>query len=222
MGLAACQAEADMFSGPELYDSIMGLDFSGASGYVSFLPERGMRDARHVDYVFGNLMMYNISADYEARNQTWNDTYTWEGGVFTGDFAGEFAPKLRIQSTTGSIVTQDELKYPTDITTPPTPFFIPVNLVPVGVNAFCWVLAGLIIATSLGFGVWVFLNRKQHKVKASQPIFLVLLCSGTFLIGCSTIFVPFQEDIIFNDYTLGILCMLNVWLLSLGTYYVHL
>jgi hypothetical protein len=60
------------------------------------------------------------------------------------------------------------------------------------------------------------IHGEHKKVKASQPIFLVLLCAGTLLIGCSTLLVPFQEDIIFEDEILSVLCMLQVWFLSIG------
>jgi hypothetical protein len=45
--------------------------------------------------------------------------------------------------------------------------------------------------------------------------------TGTFLIACSTVVSTFQEDIISNVYALSISCMLNVWLLVLGTYRIN-
>jgi hypothetical protein len=211
-GLAACQTGNDtMFTGPELYDHIMKLDYKGASGTVNFNEKTGLRDPRGVEYYLANLMSYNATAlhEGEGQNSTFNNTL--------GDFAAIFVDKISILPSTGKIETQEALVFPLEATSPPAPYFAIVDLVPLGINAFCWSLAGLIVLLSLAFAVWTIKNRSNPKVRASQPIFLVLLCCGTLLIGLSTILVPFQEDVIFNESTLSSICMLNAWLLSLGT-----
>jgi hypothetical protein len=208
-GLAACQTSNEtLFSGPELYDLIIRLNYTGASGTIKFNTETGLRDATSADYYLANVIMYNASAEYQGWNSTLNDTH--------GDFAAKFIDKIRILPSTGEIATQEELLYPLEAKSPPKPYFSIVDLVPMGVNAFCWSLAGLVLVLSAGFGIGTVANRKQRKVKASQPIFLVLCCAGTTLIGCSTLLVPFQEDVIFNDAVLSVLCMLQVWFLSIG------
>jgi hypothetical protein len=210
-GLAACQTSNEtLFSGPELHDLIMGLDFVGASGKVNFISETGMRNRTAVEYYVANVIPYNASAESHGRNSTFNNTY--------GDFAARFIDKIKILPSSGKVVTQEKLLYPLDATSPPKPYFKPVDLVPVGVNAFCWSLAGLVVLLSISFGVGSVIYRRHKKIQVSQPIFLILLCSGTTLIGCSTMLVPFQEDVLFNDTALSVLCMLQVWLLSLGMY----
>lgn len=53
-------------------------------------------------------------------------------------------------------------------------------------------LAAIIDATALGFIVWVYWNRKRRTVRVSQPVFLVMICAGTIIMG-STI-VPLSLD----------------------------
>jgi hypothetical protein len=210
-GLAACQTgDETMFTGPELYEQIMKLNFVGASGTVNFDNRTGLRDPSAVEYLIANVVSYNGTALYEGQNSTFNNS--------GGDFAASVIHKIIIQPSKDTFETMDDLAFPFGSTKPPAPYFVPVNPVPMGINAFGWALAGLVMLCSLAFGIWTIRNKKHEKVRASQPIFLVLLCGGTFLIGSSTMLVPFQEDIVFSDSTLSLICMLNMWLLSLGTY----
>jgi hypothetical protein len=216
IGLAACQTSNEtMFTGPELYEHIMKLDFTGASGTVNF-DSTGLRDPRAVEYYLANVISYNATAEHLEQNTTFNNT---DDG---GDFAARIVNKISILPSTGRVEIQEELVLPGGSTKPPSPYFLPVDLVPLGINAFCWALAGLVLLLSLVFGIWTIRNRKHPKVRASQPIFLVLLCGGTFVIGISTVLVPFQEDVVFSESALSAICMLNMWLLSLGTYHMEI
>lgn len=49
---------------------------------------------------------------------------------------------------------------------------------------FGWVLASIVVLSSIVFAGWVTLNRKARIVRASQPIFLIIICVGTLLMVC--------------------------------------
>jgi len=48
-------------------------------------------------------------------------------------------------------------------------------------------LATLICASSAAWSLWTFLNTKHFVVRSSQPIFLHMMCLGTFIMGTSLI-----------------------------------
>ena len=50
-----------------------------------------------------------------------------------------------------------------------------------------WTLAGISLATSAFFAGWTFVNKETGVVRASQPIFLGLVCAGTFVMGSAII-----------------------------------
>lgn len=58
------------------------------------------------------------------------------------------------------------------------------------------------------------MRRKTPIVRSSQPIFLVILCAGTFIMGCSIIPVTFQEPI--SQSLLDAACMSDIYPLSVG------
>jgi len=78
---------------------------------------------------------------------------------------------------------------------------------------FC--LAGLILCGAIGFGFWCLVNRQKHSVKLMQPLFLVTLCCGIFLIGSSLIPMSLDDEIVSQDVA-NTACMAYTWLLSLG------
>jgi hypothetical protein len=174
-GLAACQTGNEtMFTGPELYERILNLDFMGASGTVNFDKQTGGRDQTATEYSLTNLVTYNGTAVHEGQNSTFDNT--------GGDFAAMLIKKHSIQPMNGKVVTHKELLLPYGSTTPPKPTFSPeiifVDLVPFAANVVCWALAGLVMLLSLGFGAWTLLHLDYTRIRASQPIFLVPLCLG--------------------------------------------
>jgi hypothetical protein len=176
-GLAACQTSNEtMFTGPELYERIMKLDFIGASGTVNFDTTTGRRDPRASEFILGNVVSYNATALHEGQNSTFNNT----GGG--GDFAAKYVPKIVIQPFAGEVVTREELLLPSGSTSPPKPKvnqrIVYKDLVPVWEIGVCWAFAGLVLLLSLGFGGWTLLHFDHPRIRTSQPIFLIPLCLG--------------------------------------------
>jgi gamma-aminobutyric acid type B receptor len=75
--------------------------------------------------------------------------------------------------------------------------------------------AAIIFLSSLGFGVWTFIYRNQPVVKKSQPIFLGMICAGTFLMG-STIIPLSIDDSIATSEACTKACMAAPWLFCVG------
>jgi gamma-aminobutyric acid type B receptor len=87
-------------------------------------------------------------------------------------------------------------------------------LIPKGVRAFGLLLAALVMSLSVFYGIWVLKNRETYVIRASQPVFLVQLCIGTFIIGLTIIPMSFQEDL--PKSLLDISCMSVPWFFAIG------
>lgn len=84
-----------------------------------------------------------------------------------------------------------------------------------GIRPVGLALMGLVAAASVGFAVWTYVNRKDRVVKASQPMFLGLICLGTFITACSIIPLSI-DDSIASQRGCDIACMAVPWLFSIG------
>jgi hypothetical protein len=197
LGIGACEIESDFFTGPELFESFKKVDFTGATGRVLFNTTTGTRDERYLSY-----QMYNFIAE--------------------ADDAGEIViitpyKSRLITLQNESIEVFREFVFFGGSTTPPPGQPLPtedLNLVSDGVRSICWVLSGSVILLSFYCIVFTIRRRKTPTVRASQPIFLVLLCTGTFIMACSIIPATLQEPV--SERGLDIACMLDIYLFSSG------
>jgi hypothetical protein len=196
-GIGACEIESDFFSGPELFESFKQVEFGGATGRVSFDSTTGTRNEKDLTY-----QIYNV--------------------ITVPDEAGEFATITPFKSQlitlqNASIEVLRPFVFFGGSTTPPQAQDIPkedLNLVPDGVRSICWTLSGAFILLSVYCAVWTIMRRKTPIVRASQPIFLVMLCAGTFMMSCSIIPTTFQEPL--PQRLLDVSCMLDMYLFSVG------
>lgn len=78
---------------------------------------------------------------------------------------------------------------------------------------FC--MAGLILCSAVGFGLWCLINRQKQSVKLMQPLFLMTLCCGIFVMGSAMIPMSLDDEIVSRE-AASIACMAYTWLLSLG------
>lgn len=83
------------------------------------------------------------------------------------------------------------------------------------VRYFVFFLASIVVLSSIGFAVWVTLKRKTHTVRASQPIFLILICLGTLLMG-GGIYPIAIDDEIASIQGCDIACMIRPWFMGCG------
>jgi 7 transmembrane sweet-taste receptor of 3 GCPR len=84
-----------------------------------------------------------------------------------------------------------------------------------GLRAFGYSLAGIIIMCSLIFAAWSIIYREAPVVRASQPIFLVMICAGAFVFG-SALFPLGIDDSVASVDACSEACMSIPWLLALG------
>lgn len=71
------------------------------------------------------------------------------------------------------------------------------------------------MSLAVAFSIWTYLCRKTHVVRASQPVFMQLLCFGCFLFASSVIPLGVDPGIA-SVRICDIACMTSPWLLSVG------
>ena len=76
-------------------------------------------------------------------------------------------------------------------------------------------VACIILILSTGFSIWSFVHRKSRVVRASQPLFLHIICVGIFLMEISIISLSLDDEIA-SDYVCSIACMSFPWLFCVG------
>ena len=76
-------------------------------------------------------------------------------------------------------------------------------------------LMSIVMITSVAFAIWTHRNRKARVVRASQPIFLILLCVGAVIL--SSAIIPLSiDDSVASPSGCNIACMATPWLSSIG------
>ena len=83
------------------------------------------------------------------------------------------------------------------------------------VKAVSYVLGGTVVFVSIVCVVWVQQNAKTHMVKASQPIFLHMLCIGTSVMGLSILPLGIDDEVSTHR-ACSAACMVFPWLFTLG------
>lgn len=76
-------------------------------------------------------------------------------------------------------------------------------------------LAAIIFSASLIFGGWTFYHRNKAVIKKSQPIFLLMICVGTFLMGSAIIPLSIDDSIATPEACTKA-CMAAPWLFCVG------
>jgi len=196
--IAACECERELFTGSEFFDQLMRTEFDGVSGRIAFQEETGARSLDGLKYSIDNMI---VSDDLSSVDEIKFDSYT-SSIVDLGNGSVEtYRPFIYADSTPNQ---PEELP----------PIRVDMNLVSDGVIGLGVSLAAVVLLLSIGWSAWVFSYRERNVVKSSQPIFLIQLCVGTFLMGASIIPMSLQDPL--PQKWLNFACMLSPWLLFPG------
>ncbi|CAB9513853.1 Gamma-aminobutyric acid (GABA) B receptor [Seminavis robusta] len=195
LAIAACETPG-LFTGPELFDTLVHLEFEGATGTVTFDTTTGTRNPETVEYRIDNVFWSDERSD---------DDY------------------IRFDSNLAVCVSQGQVEHAHqwihfDNTTN-RPLAIPpieheYNLIPVGAQVVGWVLGIFVAGLSVGIMAWTYVHRKRFVVRASQPIFLVQVCVGTLIMSLAVVPMSMQGEE--STPRLDAACMSTPWLLFSG------
>ena len=83
------------------------------------------------------------------------------------------------------------------------------------IRYFGWALASLVILCSIIMAAWVAKNHKARIVRASQPIFLLIICLGCLLMGAGIYPLAIDDESTSLE-ACSVACMVAPWLLGTG------
>ncbi|CAB9519883.1 Gamma-aminobutyric acid (GABA) B receptor [Seminavis robusta] len=203
LGLAACQTPGN-FTGEQLHQQLLQLEFDGVSGHVSFDPITGTRTANSSMVHISNLILSN---DNSSRNRIGGSKYYYDSRVVAVVTGGNI-----------SLQTDNPFVYASNSTIPPD-VYPPMtnhnyNLIPTSLQIVGLAIAAMIVLLSLGFMTWTIRNRTKFVLTAAQPVFLVQLCLGTLVMATSIVPMSFQGET--STPALNVACMSIPWLWIVG------
>lgn len=147
VGMSACEANTRFFTGLEQYEQLKNTTFLGASGKIEFDSITGTRKLGNLRYAWTSLLI----DDELSTNET---------VVFT-----PHNPISIDYALADPVVINSPIIFTDNSTSPPSPLppvgEVDHNLIPLEIRIFGWVLAGVLIALSLGFAVYTYWKREK-------------------------------------------------------------
>mmetsp|Transcript_18477 Transcript_18477/g.39971 ORF Transcript_18477/g.39971 Transcript_18477/m.39971 type:complete len:910 (+) Transcript_18477:305-3034(+) len=201
LGLAACELTStsepnEYFTGEELFQAFVQREFEGTSGSVVLDPTTGSRNPRSALFSLTNFVVDEDAGQGMVQFKG-VDTDLFKSGQW------ESLVPYTFNDATHAI----PLDLPALETDP--------NHLSTGFQVLGLILCGIIVGLSIIFACWTYRNRGLKVVRASQPIFLYLIASGTLLMGLAII--PATIDLgDTNQKGADAACMAFPWLLTSG------
>jgi hypothetical protein len=197
IGIAACSADSDRFTGPELYNAIKSTDFQGASGEVTFDKVTGTRSPESLEYMIFNLVIEESPDQPDILVPRIIESSLVYGGA--------------------DVIEVQQFIYPDGTATPPRSLedvLENMNLVKIGVRSAVWTIAALVLFLIIFCATWTIRFRRKSIVKKSQPFFLLMICAAAFILALSILPATLQEPV--SQEILDAACMMQPWLFSIG------
>lgn len=201
IGASMCRAGSlqTNFSGVQVFDELRLLDFNGASGRVKFDNVTGTRDYRTMTFQLWNPVVFGKLDESDLVRFEMVPTKVFQDGTWQG--------------------LPDQPFFFSDGTTTPPPSLPPVhmdkNFIGQVGRTIGYGLMGIIMLCSIVSLIWVIVFRKERVVRASQPFFLVMISTGTFVMASSILPLTFDRSFSSNERCLDSACMASP-LLYLG------
>jgi len=208
LGLAACAAAEEKRSegnaggppnvdGQTHYQKVLDINFQGVSGEIVLEPSTGSRDP-----VSAYFDLLNFNTEDDATNSSLVNMNKKQAYIFENGNWDEVAPWVFNDGT--STIPSDLPEVSVNMN------YIGSTLRGVGLAIAC-----ITITLSIGFSAWSLYFGKARVVRASQPIFLHIICVGIFIMGATIIPLSFDDEIASNE-ACSIACMLIPWFLCIG------
>jgi len=200
MGLAACSAKnsSAYFDGETHFAHMQKTSFAGASGTIVLDNVTGTRTAESAIFTLHNLVVDDQGSE-EGNSVMYKAV---ESRLFRN---GEW-------ETVADFVFNDGT---TNVSKDLPPLVVDLNLCSFGFRATGLTICAIIILLSFGFAGWTVYKRETHVIKASQPIFLLIICAGSAILGASI--VPLSIDQGSASQQMGdIACQITPWFVFIG------
>lgn len=206
IGLAACNISSSsnnsFFDGQMHYNQITRTQFEGTTGNIVLDPTTGTRIPESAGFELTNYVETSIqdSGDGGAMGKvTFKPSSSF---LFVNGQWKQQAPPI---FNDGTSTIQPDLP----------PLTTDYNYIGTGLRAAGLVMACVVLLLCAGFAGFTIYYRKARAVKASQPIFLLLLIGGIFLMGSSIIPLSIDDEITSAE-GCTVACMAVPWLFCTG------
>ena len=201
MGIAACEQQSEFFTRKELFDQLVATEFDGISGRVSFDPKTRTRSFGGVQYGFTNVLIDDDTSTHR--------TIRFKSRLsLVIDTANATSLQEEIHQIQPFVFHSGSTEKPSTLPA------LEVNnyLIPLGTRCLGWALGGAAMLLALCLGIWTYNHRKDKVLRLTQPLFLGMMCFGTFLMASAVLFRGWQEP----WSHLNVACIVSPWLLVLG------
>jgi hypothetical protein len=201
MGLSMCLAGADaeFFTGPKIYDYFRNLTFAGTSGDVKIAPETGTRDYNTVTYV-----MWNVQ-NYDERNEEGRVQFQLAPTNYYRDGKWNQIENMTVIYGDGGTEAPDSLP----------PVSMDMNYIGRSGQITGYALMGFVMVLAIASFLWLVWFRKHKVVSSAQPLFLLMVSIGTFIMASTIVPMSLQEPV--PEAGLDTACMATPWLYITGT-----
>jgi Receptor family ligand binding region/7 transmembrane sweet-taste receptor of 3 GCPR len=202
MALAMCRAgnETEFFTGVQIFNEFRELDFSGASGNVRIDNETGTRDFQSLTYALWNIQAYEELHENGNPQIKLVPCKKYDAGVWMP------IPGNPFLYADGTTVDPEALP----------PVEEKKNYIGDAGRYVAFSLMALVMLASvlsLGWMTWFW---KERVVSSSQPLFLVLVSVGSFVMVSAIIPLSFDETVTDDVNALDRACMAGPWLYIIG------
>lgn len=199
--LAMCNASeaSAFFTGEQVFDRFKGTEFNGSSGLVRFDNGTGTRDYQTVRWAVWNCRFNGTTSNTNnAPRLSFVPSFHYE------DF--HWTQKAPFVYANGSTAPPNSLP----------PVQVQNNYVgPVGRAVGYTFMAITLLSSILSVG-WLFYYRATYVVVSSQPLFLLMISVGTFIMATTILPLGFEELVVDNEAALSRACMSVPWLYISG------
>jgi hypothetical protein len=202
LGASMCQSGNNHtnFNGVQVFDDLKLLDFNGTSGRVKFDNITGTRDYLTMTFQLWNPLKFDKLEDNEVRFK--------------------MVPTNFFQDGIWQSLPNQPFIFASGTTTPP-PSLPPVdmndNFIGPQSRIVGYILMGIVMFCSFVCIIWLIIVRKERVVRASQPLFLIMIGVGTFVMASSILPLTFDESFTSKKSCLDSACMASPLLYLAGS-----
>lgn len=198
LALAMCNASdsTGFFTGEQAFDRFKMTEFYGSSGLVKFDDVTGTRDYQTVRWA------------------VWNSRFN---GTASNASQLSFVPSFHYQDS--KWVLKAPFVYANGSTTPPDslpPVEVQNNYIGSVGRAVGYTFMAITLLSSILSVGWLYYYRDSYVVISSQPLFLVMISVGTFVMAVTILPLGFEELVIDDEAALSRACMSVPWLYVTG------
>ena len=200
LALSACEviSTGGNLTGPDHFATAMKSHFVGTSGQIALDPATGTRNATSALFTLTNFV--------EAGTHNSGDEFTNLKAVVAEVFQDGAWTMLEPYTFNDGT---------TNILPGLPPGKLDENHIAPAARLLILILGVLSLGLSVSFAAWTIMHKKNRVVRASQPIFLYIICLGTFLMGGAVLLLGMDDGIISSS-ACQVSCIVFPWLLCIG------